>query len=85
MIRQQPGPPSVVVMLTASAEEGDIAAAYRLGVNAFLVKPSQASKLVDMAKAIKDFWLTHNTLPQEAHAEAAPPEQVDAGMTVLVA
>jgi len=84
-IRQQPGPSLVVVMLTASGEDEDIATAYRLGANAFLVKPSQASKLVEMAKAIKDFWLTHNTLPPEVHAEAAPPESVDAHLTVLAA
>src|SRR5581483_4127457 len=65
-IRQQPGPALVVVMMSASGEEADIAAAYRLGANGFLVKPSEASRLVDMAKAIKDFWLTHNTLPQES-------------------
>jgi CheY-like chemotaxis protein len=65
-IRQQPGIPLVVVLLTASSEEMDIATAYRLGANGFLVKPSQASKLEDMVKAIHDFWLTHNTLPQHS-------------------
>lgn len=72
-IRQQPGAPLVVVMLTASGEDGDIATAYRLGANAFLTKPSKASKLEEMAKAIKDFWLTHNTLPEESHAKTATP------------
>ena len=43
-IRQQPRP-LVVIMLTASAEESDKADAYRLGVNAFLVKPCEANKL----------------------------------------
>src|ERR1051325_2700505 len=70
-IRQQPGPAIVVVMLTASGEDADIAAAYRLGANAFLVKPSEANKLEDMAKAIRDFWLTHNTLPQDSCKERA--------------
>jgi CheY-like chemotaxis protein len=65
-IRQQHGTAVVVLMLTASGEDADIAAAYRLGANAFLTKPSNASKLEDMVKAIKDFWLTHNTLPQES-------------------
>ena len=69
-IRQRPGRVMVVVMLTASGEDADIAAAYRLGANGFLIKPSEASELQVMAKAIKDFWLTHNTLPQEA-AESA--------------
>jgi len=72
-IRQQPGNPMVVIMLTASGEEADIATAYRLGVNAFLVKPSQASKLEEMARAIKDFWLTHNTLPQKSVEKVTGP------------
>ena len=62
-IRQQPGMCLMVVVLTASAQEGDIATAYRLGANAFLTKPSEASKLDEMATAIKAFWLTQNTLP----------------------
>lgn len=75
-IRQQPGPALVVVMLSASGENADIAAAYRLGANAFLTKPSNASKLVEMVKAIKDFWLTHNMLPQGVHAETTAPVRV---------
>jgi two-component system response regulator len=57
-----------VVMLTASAEDTDIEAAYRLGASAFLTKPSEASKLEDMVKAIKDFWLTHNMLSGEVYS-----------------
>jgi CheY-like chemotaxis protein len=70
-IRQQPGKALAVVMLTASAEDADIAAAYRLGANAFLTKPSEANKFQDMVKAIKDFWLTHNMLPQESSPESS--------------
>jgi DNA-binding NarL/FixJ family response regulator len=58
-------------MLTASADEPDIKEAYRLGANAFLTKPSEASKLEDMVKAIKAFWLTHNTVPGESSPESA--------------
>jgi len=65
-IRQQPGMPLVVIILTASAENVDVATAYRLGANAFLVKPSEASKFQEMVKAIKDFWLTQNTPSPEA-------------------
>jgi two-component system response regulator len=72
-IRQQPGMALVVIMLTASGEDADIASAYRLGANAFLTKPSNAGRLEEMAKAIKDFWLTHNTLPQKSHSGAAAP------------
>jgi len=80
-IRQESDLALVVVMLTASGADGDVATAYRLGANAFLTKPSKESMLVDMAKAIKDFWLTHNTLPQESHAEAAPPDLIHAALT----
>jgi CheY-like chemotaxis protein len=69
-IRQESGLALVVVMLTASAEEADIATAYRLGVNAFLTKPSEANKLVEMVQAIKAFWLTHNTVPKRYPAES---------------
>jgi CheY-like chemotaxis protein len=65
-IRQQPGPALVVIMLTASAENRDVAAAYRLGANAFLTKPSESSKLEEIVRALKDFWLTHNQLPLES-------------------
>ncbi len=73
-IRQQPWPALTVVMLTASAEKSDITDAYSLGANGFLVKPSEASKLVDIVKAIRDFWLTHNTLPEETPAESSVKE-----------
>lgn len=87
-IRTQPRAPLMVIMLTASAEEADIAEAYRLGANAFLTKPSEASKLEDMVKAIKAFWLTHNTLPPEAlHESRQPPtfSLVVSGRTLPVA
>ena len=84
-IRQQPGTPLVVVMLTASAEEDDIATAYRLGANAFLTKPSKSSELEEMAKAIKDFWLTHNTLPQGSYVEAAAANLVHGRTTTFAA
>ena len=55
--------PIVVVILSSSESDKDIAAAYRLGANAYLVKPSDISKLADVAKGIKDFWLTLNCPP----------------------
>ena len=76
-IRKETGTALVVVILTASREDADIAAAYRLGANAFLTKPSEANKLKDMVKAIMDFWLTHNTLPRESLPEALMEGRVD--------
>ena len=68
-IRQQPGMHLPVIMLSASGSEADIVEAWRLGANAFLTKPSEVAKLEQMVRAIKDFWLTHNTLPQGASPE----------------
>ena len=62
-IRQQPTWAPIVVILSSSQDEADIASAYRLGSNAYLVKPAEAGKLGDMVSAIKDFWLTQNTPP----------------------
>jgi len=74
-IRQQPGTALTVLVLTASEEETDIVTAYRLGANGFLTKPSEASKLQDLAKAIGHFWLTHNVLPRDVCSES-PSEEV---------
>jgi CheY-like chemotaxis protein len=65
-IRQQPEVAVIVIILSSSKEEADITTAYRLGANGYLVKPSDVNQLTDMAKSIKDFWLTHNTPPPEA-------------------
>ena len=70
-IRQQPEVPAIVVILSSSKEEEDIATAYRLGANAYLFKPSDTGKLQDMARSIKDFWLTQNTPPPDSHEEEA--------------
>ena len=70
-IRQESGLSLVVVVLTSSSEDSDVASAYRLGANGFLIKPSEASQLVEMAKAIKDFWLTFNVLPPQLHRDRA--------------
>src|ERR1043166_1412332 len=70
-IRQQSGMALAVVMLTASSDDSDIATAYRLGANGFLIKPSEVDKLVEMAKAINAFWLTYNSLPWETCREPA--------------
>jgi len=70
-IRNQPGMVVPVVLLTASSENSDMTAAYRLGCNGFLVKPSESSKLESMAQAISYFWLTHNSLPMESER---PPQ-----------
>ena len=71
-IREEAKLPTPVIILTSSENETDIAAAYRLSANAYIVKPNQISKLVEVAKAIKDFWLTLNSPPPEASFTSLP-------------
>jgi len=73
MIRQQSEVAAIVVILTSSREEADIATAYRLGANGYLVKPTDVNKLTEIAKSIKDFWLTQNTPPPDVSRELPAP------------
>jgi DNA-binding response OmpR family regulator len=70
-IRQQPWAALPVIMLTASGEDKDMAAAYGLGANAFLRKPPEARQLEDMVKAINDFWADTQFIPNwfRAHVQ----------------
>jgi CheY-like chemotaxis protein len=77
-IRQQPEVSAIVIVLTSSREEADIEAAYRLGANGYLVKPPGASQLNDIARSIKHYWLTHNTLPPPAHERMTAELKVSA-------
>lgn len=71
-IRQQPSLTPIVVILSSSRAEADVAEAYRLGANAYLVKPSQTNELGDMVRAVSDFWLKHNTPPPSSRMEREP-------------
>ena len=59
-VRQEAGLSIPVVILSSSENEDDIATAYELGANAYLVKPSDTSELNGIAKTLKDFWLIQN-------------------------
>ena len=53
-----------IVMLTSSKEERDLVESYRLGVNAYVVKPVDFAQF---ANAIRDsgvFWAVLNVTPQ---------------------
>ena len=54
-----------VVFLTSSANDMDIEQAYRLGGNAYLVKPPTPEKLAQMLQDLKNFWMKHNRFPPE--------------------
>ncbi|MDB6112596.1 MAG: response regulator receiver protein [Pedosphaera sp.] len=64
-IRAQNGLESLpVLVLTTSALQRDIDEAYKLGANAFLVKPSGVAQLAELVRLIRDFWLGANCFPQ---------------------
>ncbi|MBA4149077.1 MAG: response regulator [Verrucomicrobia bacterium] len=63
-IRQEAGLCIPVVVLSSSENEEDIAAAYEFGANAYLVKPSDTAHFREIARMIRDFWLTENRPPQ---------------------
>jgi two-component system response regulator len=46
-----------VVVLTSSKEERDIVESYKLGVNAYIVKPVDFDKFVKAISEIGFFWL----------------------------
>lgn len=63
-LRRDPALQSLpVLVLSSSAQHYDVERCYRLGANAFLVKPSDTQTRAALARAIKDFWLTFNEPP----------------------
>ena len=52
-----------VVMLTSSREEPDLEACYKLGVNAYVVKPVDFQQFVSAVKQVGVFWAIINEPP----------------------
>jgi two-component system, response regulator len=52
-----------IVVLTSSKEERDIIESYKLGVNAYIVKPVEFDKFVKAVSEIGFFWLILNQPP----------------------
>ena len=53
-----------VVVLTSSNQEKDIIESYKLGVNAYIVKPVDFKKFVQAVTDLGLFWLVLNRPPQ---------------------
>jgi|SRR5688572_20911777 len=46
-----------VIVLTSSTSEADMKQAYGLGANSYVIKPSDGTKLRELAQLLKQFWL----------------------------
>ncbi len=55
--------PIPVVILSSSREPRDLEQCYRIGVNAYIVKPVEYQRFVDSMRVLQDFWLRMNELP----------------------
>lgn len=51
------------VVLSSSANRRDVERGYRLGANAFLIKPSTIEERLELVKVIHHFWLSLNQPP----------------------
>jgi CheY-like chemotaxis protein len=67
VLRQMKSDPQLksipVVILTASREERDLASSYKLGVNAYVVKPVNFQDFIVAVKELGVFWLLVNEPP----------------------
>ena len=54
-----------IVVMTSSRQEQDLVESYRLGVNAYVVKPLEFHAFVDAMKVIGAFWAVLNEPPLE--------------------
>jgi CheY-like chemotaxis protein len=52
-----------VVMLTSSRQSPDVERCYKLGANAYVVKPVDFAQFADAVKTIGKFWAVLNELP----------------------
>jgi CheY-like chemotaxis protein len=52
-----------VVVLTSSNEENDLVSSYKLGVNAYVVKPVDFHEFVNAIKELGVFWAIINATP----------------------
>lgn len=52
-----------VVIITSSREEQDLVESYRLGVNAYVVKPVEFKTFVEAIRQLGAFWAVLNEMP----------------------
>lgn len=52
-----------VVVLTTSADSGDVQTAYQLGANSYIVKPVEFEKFMDVSEKVDLYWTVVNQRP----------------------
>jgi CheY-like chemotaxis protein len=52
-----------IIMLTSSSHQLDVNKAYDLGVNSYLVKPSNSSELEELMSTFQTYWIELNEGP----------------------
>ena len=63
-IRQDsPNKSMIVIVLTSSTSDTDMAQAYLLGANSYIIKPSDATRLRELGQLLKQYWLGWNQIP----------------------
>ena len=69
VLRQMKSDPAMrlipVVMLTSSREERDLVQSYKLGANAYVVKPVDFQQFIDAIKQLGCFWAILNEMPPQ--------------------
>jgi two-component system response regulator len=53
-----------VVVLTSSAEDRDLEECYKLGVNSYVVKPSEFDEFTRSVAELGSYWLQRNKTPE---------------------
>ncbi|HYD61462.1 MAG TPA: response regulator [Noviherbaspirillum sp.] len=61
-----------IVMMSSSAEERDLRAAYRFGVNSYVVKPLDFAEFSKHVAQIGVYWMSVNRAPPESHGDGQP-------------
>ena len=54
-----------IVVMTSSREDQDVIESYKLGVNAYVVKPLSFHEFIDAIKVLGAFWIMLNEAPPE--------------------
>jgi len=53
----------IVIVLSTSGTDTDVADAYRLGTNTYIRKPMGAANFMDMIRTLEDYWFQVALLP----------------------